>query len=636
METAVNWIEFSGEVGAGKTTLANVFRRYAESKGFRALSPEEAARLAMERTLPGSWLARILPINSRGRVLRRLYRWYAAPLARAAFTRQQRDLVRQVNQSERARRTLASGHRRIIRRLFFDIAALYQFALPRLRPGEFVVLDEGFTHRAVNLFAWEPGEVDAEAVRAYIDHLPAIGLVVMVSAPGSAARERTEARGLPVRLRDKDPEVVRRFIAHTGEITRIAASQLADQAQQRLVVKVENGSTPGDVAAGLEKVVNDLFSSNKNPDTVPVFRSRPFIRLPRPDRLLTRLRFQRQAATEREQNLDKILAAWNICLTGQAQRTGVPGRSGSWLIPTSTGMKVLKQYKSALDRDWVLHEHSILQELAAVGFPAPHLVPAGEATLIERDGEIFALFEAYEGYFHYHNSIFLPGMAQEFVSAGGKALAALHLALRDCTPQGRNPNGFIDRTSGRWRELDWYFSRLERCAASPLAVFNQSASGSDSKSHHPIDAAWLRGRLENLDETLNNAHLERVIAHGDYGPYNLLFRQGSPVVVLDFELARLDWRLIDLSAGLFYFTRSRAGFHWKKMHWFLDAYRSVNEVSAVEMEHLPLVWQFLTLRRIIVLWERSLDKDQAALKEARERLDLLYWLERHEKDLRSL
>jgi Ser/Thr protein kinase RdoA (MazF antagonist) len=193
-------------------------------------------------------------------------------------------------------------------------------------------------------------------------------------------------------------------------------------------------------------------------------------------------------------------------------------------------------------------------------------------------------------------------------------------------------------SGGRWRELDWYFSRLERCADSPLAVFNrvaQSPAGNET-SRHPVTAGWIRERLEALDELLRRARLERVIAHGDYGPYNLLFRRGSPVVVLDFELARLDWRLTDLSAALFYFAHGRAGFHWKKMRWFLDGYRSVAEVSTDEMEHLPLVWQFLTLRRLIVLWERSLEKDQATREEAKERLDLLYWLEQHEKDLKRL
>ncbi|HEY7615961.1 MAG TPA: phosphotransferase [Terriglobales bacterium] len=628
----MSWIEFTGEVGAGKTTLAAAFRRQAESCGYRALSPEEAAQLAMERTLPGRWLARLPWTGSRERVLGRLYRWFAAPLAQSAFARQHAELMRQVDRSERARRTLPDKHRGIIRRLFFDVAALYQFALPRLKPGELVVLDEGFAHRAVNLFAWEPGEVDVEAVHAYLDCLPVSGLIVMVNAPEGAALERAQARGLPVRLRDKDPEVVQRFITHTGEIIRIAADRFAGQTlHRRQLVTVENSGAPEPLAVELVKIADRQLRSNGKPSTAPVFTSGPFLRLPRPDRLLARLRFQRQMASARAQDPTEILTAWNLHPSGPAQRTGGPGRSGSWMVPTSAGLKVLKRYKPALDRDWVLHEHSILQALAAAGFPAPRLVPAGGATLVERDGGIFALFEAYEGYFHYHNSLFLPGMAQQFVSAAGKTLAALHLVLRGCTPEGRNPNGFISISGGRWRELDWYFSKLERCADSPLSVFKPVEPGK-----HPVTADWIRERLQVLDETLKHARLEKVIAHGDYGPYNLLFRQGSPVVVLDFELARLDWRLTDLSAALYYFARGQAGFHWKKMRWFVDAYRSMAEVSAGELEHLASVWQFLTLRRLIVLWERSLDKDRAALEEVKERLDLLYWLEQHEKDLKSL
>ncbi|HEY7616722.1 MAG TPA: hypothetical protein VH744_07960, partial [Terriglobales bacterium] len=93
----MSWIEFIGEVGAGKTTLAAAFRRRAEICGYRALSPEEAAQLAMERTLPGRWLARLPWIESRERVLGRLYRWFAAPLAQSAFARQHAEFMRQVD-----------------------------------------------------------------------------------------------------------------------------------------------------------------------------------------------------------------------------------------------------------------------------------------------------------------------------------------------------------------------------------------------------------------------------------------------------------------------------------------------------------------------------------------------------------
>jgi Ser/Thr protein kinase RdoA (MazF antagonist) len=392
-----------------------------------------------------------------------------------------------------------------------------------------------------------------------------------------------------------------------GEITQIAATQLVSRETQHPPFTVENSTT------------------------APVFVSGPFLRLPRPDRLLARLRFQSQTTSIGEQCPDDILGAWNLHINGRVRRAGGPGRSSNWLIPTNTGLKVLKRYKPIIDHDWVVHEHSILQALAAADFPAPRLVAAGEATLIERDGGIFALFEAYEGYFHSHNNIFLPGMTQQFISAAGKTLAVLHLALRSFNPQGRNPNGFMESTGGRWRELDWYFSRLERCAASLRAISN-----GNTDSSHAITAGWLHEQLEKLDETLKHASLQRVIAHGDYGPYNLLFRRGSPVVVLDFELSRLDWRLTDFSSGLFYFTHGRTGFHWMKMRWFLDAYRSLAPVSTDEMQYLPLVWQFLTMRRFIVFAERALEGNQGAIQEAREHLKLLDWLIKHEGELRRL
>ena len=399
-----------------------------------------------------------------------------------------------------------------------------------------------------------------------------------------------------------------------GEITRIAAAHLVSQGSPQLpLFKVENAA--------------------------PVFISRPFLRLPRPDRLLSRLRFQLRTPSNGEKYPDEVLDAWDLRPLGPVRRVGGPGRSMNWLIQTNAGLKILKRYKPIIDRDWVLHEHSILQVLAAADFPAPRLVSAGETTLVERDGGIFALFEVYEGYFHSHNNIFLPGMAQQFISAAGKTLATLHLALRGFNPQGRNPNGFMTISGGRWHELGWYFSRLERCAAFLPTISMPALStsyGNQASGRHVISAGWLRQRLGKLDDTLKHAPLPRVIAHGDYGPYNLLFRQGSPVVVLDFELARLDWRLTDFSSGLFFFTHGRTGFHWKKMHWFLDAYRSTVPVSAEEIQYLPLVWQFLTMRRFIVFAERALEGNPGAMQEAREHLKLLDWLIRHEEELKRL
>lgn len=366
-----------------------------------------------------------------------------------------------------------------------------------------------------------------------------------------------------------------------------------------------------------------------------IFSSKPFLRLPRPDRLLVNVRFQQSQAPTWNSDLEAVLAQWGLHQESVVSPAGGPGRSDNWLVPTSTCLRLLKRYKKSLDSDWIVHEHSILNGLAEKDFPAPRLIPTeGGRTMVEHGSRIFALFEVYEGYFQYHNSLFFPGMTQQFISAAGKTLATLHQTLPGFVPEGRNPNGFMSMTSGRWREPDWYFERLERCKATLNAVFNLTSDPAIGKQLEVL--AWLGERLLVLDKTLKSAELEQVIIHGDYGPYNLLFRQGKPVVVLDFELARLDWRLTDLSAALFYFAHSRYGFHWQKMRWFLDAYRSVVPVGTQEMYFLPLVWQFLSVRRAIVLWEQSLNGNKESEREVRERLDLLAWLVEHEDSLRRL
>ncbi|MHC4159526.1 MAG: phosphotransferase enzyme family protein, partial [Planctomycetota bacterium] len=96
----------------------------------------------------------------------------------------------------------------------------------------------------------------------------------------------------------------------------------------------------------------------------------------------------------------------------------------------------------------------------------------------------------------------------------------------------------------------------------------------------------------------------RLIIHGDYGPYNLFFKRGVPVVVLDFELARSDWRLTDLAKSLSYFAKNRLGLNIQKMKQFLGAYQTYCPVAADELRFLPTVWQFLTLRRLVVCWSR--------------------------------
>jgi Ser/Thr protein kinase RdoA (MazF antagonist) len=346
--------------------------------------------------------------------------------------------------------------------------------------------------------------------------------------------------------------------------------------------------------------------------------------LPRPDRLYwPRLsgKRDRPASTGR---LEALLAGYGL------QPLGEPvafyrGRGESLVVDTSAGKKILKRYKATVGIEAIRHEHDILGYLARLGFPAPRLVTRPDGLTWSSDGsnESYALFDFLDGYFHYHNYWLPPRQTRQFIYDSGRALAALHQALRDFTPVGHNPSGFRSQDGERWRELDWFLERLAECRG----------SAADRASRRRLGArlAPVETELPRLDDLLRRADLPRLIIHGDYGPYNLLFKAGEPVVTLDFELARLDWRLTDLAKAVPYFARNRLGFSRPKMAAFLDGYRSLAALPPAELEMLPLVWRFLALRRAVVCAHRYLQDGEAHwARQAEEKLQAASWLSRYQ------
>lgn len=371
--------------------------------------------------------------------------------------------------------------------------------------------------------------------------------------------------------------------------------------------------------------------------TTPILDAGQLYCLPRLDRLYRQLRFRHHPALVDTQLVESILDVYGMQARGVGTVPGVPGRSQNLILVTDAGKKMLKRYKRTVDAAAVHHEHTILRYLAEIDFPAPRLNhTTRNETLVRREGYSYALFDVIEGYFQYHNYLFTPTQTGEFIRASGQALGALHQALRDYTPEGSNHNGFVSHTGKRWREIGWFISQLEQC--------DQASQQAGPAANHPLrhalsqHAEWIKERLHKLDTLLASAAPTRLIIHGDYGPYNLFFKRGAPVIVLDFELARLDWRLTDLATALPSFAHSRLGFNWNRMRWFVDAYRSRCGVDNAELSLLPAVWQFLSLRRVIVCWSRFSETGEPRwMQEARHKLALANWLGKNESKIaRSL
>jgi Ser/Thr protein kinase RdoA (MazF antagonist) len=372
-------------------------------------------------------------------------------------------------------------------------------------------------------------------------------------------------------------------------------------------------------------------------NSMPIFWVKPGLQLPRPDRLnLKSLLSTPELSREDQRWLSVLVSTYGLSLLSPAIKIETNGRSNNWILVTNAGKKILKKYKSSVEAEQIRQEHAVLSELARIEFAAPHLNKNvhGE-TLTDIGDSRFALFDFLDGYFQYHEQIYFPSQASTFIELAAISLATLHEALHDFVPDGKNPNGFVSRTGPRWRALNWYLDQL-------TANKQQSQKHVENNGGRELNrllrrVTWIKDRLAVLDETLATAPLDRVIIHGDYGPYNLMFKNGNPVVVIDFELARLDWRLTDLATSMNTFARNRLGFQQKKMRHFIQAYQRTSKVKVEQLKYLPSVWEYLSLRRLIVCWNRALETGQEKwLSEAMDRMRMIDWITTHKNDIQKL
>lgn len=271
---------------------------------------------------------------------------------------------------------------------------------------------------------------------------------------------------------------------------------------------------------------------------------------------------------------------------------------------------VLKRYKPGIDPEAVESEHLVLRALEARAFPAPRIVPASDGGLVvcDSDGGRWAGFEVVAGR-PLHARMGLPGDRRRSAFLAGQALGALHAALSDVETPHHPEIGFGAMTGPRVRQIDWYLDRL---------AANHAPYGRE-----PIPLAWAHERLAALDAGLAALEPTRGLIHGDYGPYNLLVQPGAPVVVIDFELARLDWLLTDVATAIPRFAAGRLGFSDRAARAFVEGYRRCNPLTEAELRSIPDVASYLALRRAAVAWGRHVESgDGAWLTEASEKLDL--------------
>jgi len=292
-------------------------------------------------------------------------------------------------------------------------------------------------------------------------------------------------------------------------------------------------------------------------------------------------------------------------------------RSQTWLISTDKGRYVLKQYPDTLDIPAVEFEHALLEYLRQVGFPVPHLVYTRQGkTWLVLDGKLYACFEFLNG-FRYSDYFFFPSSSQaRYLVQAARVLAEYHHLVADFVPPGRKVDGFKPYSRQRWHDKEWYLKEMEACRE---AVENQ-----------PAEREWLtrwegiRSRLTTLwDEVegIDAVPTSALPIHGDYGPYNLLYRNRQLAAVLDFECAHLDWRLTEvMSAAVRFASRRGGGLNVPRARQFLRAYHDVNPLTTEERYIAPRLFELSRLRNLVKALIRFREHGTAPSLAAAERM----------------
>lgn len=355
--------------------------------------------------------------------------------------------------------------------------------------------------------------------------------------------------------------------------------------------------------------------------------SRPALQLPRPGLIMRRLRARNTPASARTADtLREVLASYQLEPLEPIHPLAGAFRSETWTVVTRAGKKVLKRYKSSLKPETIQHEHSILLKLEEANFPATRLMKdqTGQ-TIVTLNERHYALIDFLEGYSPFGNYIYFPSRTKWFNTTAGRAAARLHETLRGFRPQGVPITG--TRSDGKQiHDLDWH---VERLAEARAETPGSSAAGQPAIRAALARADWLESCLREAEGALAKQSPASGLIHGDYGPYNLMVRWGSPLVVLDFELARFEYLLSDIIRFLSSGASENGVLSPRLAAQFIEGYQSENPQIEADLRALPLVWRYMALRRVITAWWSYLkDPRPSHLDDITRRLDRLDWLEK--------
>lgn len=355
------------------------------------------------------------------------------------------------------------------------------------------------------------------------------------------------------------------------------------------------------------------------------------IHVPRPARLAATARAHLSTTAMPTAVVAQVLADHRLEAIGPPRPLPLGRRSDNVVVPTAWRPVVVKRYRHDWTAERVAHVHSVLEELAARGSPGPRPVHRPDGGVGTRVGERhFVVLEVLPG-----RNVSLDYLGRtghvRAAAVAGRALARLHADLDGFEPAGAHHLGFVGGGGPPRLPGAWYAAAVDR-------LRSLDPTGLPDAATLVARAGELGERLARLDEVVGGADLRRIVVHGDYGLHNLVFARHDVAVPVDFELARLDWRLTDLVLALGRFGPSRTTWHVPAVEAFLAAYTRRQPVEPDELAHLGDVWRLVRLQAAVRAADAAGrgEDAQRRWRAAREAVDEVDWLDADPRGLRRV
>ncbi len=297
--------------------------------------------------------------------------------------------------------------------------------------------------------------------------------------------------------------------------------------------------------------------------------------------------------------------------------------SKTYIVKNRQGVWALKQYRKQIQQQDVLFIHSLLAQLEKGTFPSSRLclTPDGH-DFVAMNGHYYALFGYESGY---RGDLFkmIQPLKQRHVKQAGIELARFHRLTENMILPGRRNQGYkAVRTSERWDPYDGFPGEWRELVSRSLQIKDEDTMVSDAVSK------YITGKLTDLAQKKKDQPLSAVsVIHGDYGPWNLLFRPFAVLnSIIDFDDVSLEERVEEVASSLISFAsdKSRNKINIEDGRAFLEGYHKEYPLTPVELQALPGALESSLLKRALAILRMYVQLRQKA--DRQKLFGTIYWL----------